>query len=44
MEAGASSAPAPTGDVNAEVNARGDVVKVILLGDSAVGKSKYHLS
>jgi len=40
MEAGASSAPAPTGDVNAEVNARGDVVKVILLGDSAVGKSK----
>jgi len=32
---------APEGKaLDAEVEARGDVVKVILLGDSAVGKSK----
>merc|ERR1711943_52435 len=39
----AAMAEAPTGDASAhdsEVAARGDVVKVILLGDSAVGKSK----
>ena len=29
-----------TSELDAEVAGRGDVVKVILLGDSAVGKSK----
>jgi Rab-like protein 2 len=36
----ASAAPVPSAGMDDEVGARGDVVKVILLGDSAVGKSK----
>merc|ERR1711998_69580 len=35
-----ASAHEPAPGMDEEVNARGDVVKVILLGDSAVGKSK----
>merc|ERR1711998_290650 len=39
-ESTGGAAPVPGDGMDAEVNARGDVVKVILLGDSAVGKTK----